>query len=119
MQNFHGQMHLLKNEVERFTQGKFRVIILADGKDRVQKVHEVLEDYEIVSKIGASAEDLKNSGIFIVEGDLDAGFELPLTTNCCYYGSELFKQKHKKKTRAQKITNAERIKSYSEIKAWR
>ncbi len=117
MQNFHGQMHLLKNEVDRFTQGKFRVIIFADGKDRVQKVHEVLEDYEIVSKIGAEAEDLKNSGIFILDGDLDTGFELPLQRIAVITDSELFKQKQKKKSRAQKITNAERIKSYSEIKA--
>ena len=40
MQNFHGQMHLLKNEIERFTQGKFRLFILADGKDRIQKIHD-------------------------------------------------------------------------------
>ncbi|MFJ7974058.1 transcription-repair coupling factor [Psychrobacillus sp. NPDC096389] len=116
MQNFHGQMHLLKNEVERFIQGKFRVVILADGKDRVQKIHTVLEDYEIVSKIGASPEDLQKTGLFIVEGDLEAGFELPLQRIAIITDAELFKQKHKKKTRAQKVSNAERIKSYSEIK---
>lgn len=116
MQNFHGQMHLLKNEVERFIQGKFRVVILADGKDRVQKIHTVLEDYEIVSKIGASPEDLQKAGLFIVEGDLEAGFELPLQRIAIITDAELFKQKHKKKTRAQKVSNAERIKSYSEIK---
>lgn len=116
MQNFHGQMHLLKNEVERFIQGKFRVIILADGKDRVQKIHTVLEDYEIVSKIGATTGDLQKPGLFIVEGDLDAGFELPLQRIAIITDAELFKQKHKKKTRTQKVSNAERIKSYSEIK---
>ncbi|WP_298469556.1 transcription-repair coupling factor [uncultured Psychrobacillus sp.] len=116
MQNFHGQMHLLKNETERFAQGKFRVIILADGKDRVQKVHTVLEDYEIVSQIGTSTNDLNNPGIFIVEGDLEAGFELPLQRIAVITDSELFKQKSKKKSRTQKVTNAERIKSYSEIK---
>ncbi|WP_391118843.1 transcription-repair coupling factor [Psychrobacillus sp. L3] len=116
MQNFHGQMHLLKNELERFTNGKFRVVILADGKDRVQKIHTVLEDYEIVSKIGASGEDLQKSGIYIVDGDLEAGFELPLQRIAVITDAELFKQKHKKKARAQKVSNAERIKSYSEIK---
>ncbi|QFF97395.1 transcription-repair coupling factor [Psychrobacillus glaciei] len=116
MQNFHGQMHLLKNELERFTNGKFRVVILADGKDRAQKIHTVLEDYEIVSKIGASGEDLQKSGIFIVDGDLEAGFELPLQRIAVITDAELFKQKHKKKARAQKVSNAERIKSYSEIK---
>ncbi len=116
MQNFHGQMHLLKNETERFMQGKFRVVILADSSERVQKVHEVLEDYEIVSQIGANSSDLTRPGIFIIEGDLEAGFELPLQKIAVITDSELFKQKHKKKARAQKVTNAERIKSYSEIK---
>ncbi|MFJ7828464.1 transcription-repair coupling factor [Psychrobacillus sp. NPDC096623] len=116
MQNFHGQMHLLKNEIERFTQGKFRLFILADGKDRVQKIHTVLEDYEISTQIGASEEDMKSPGVYIIEGDLEAGFELPLQRIAVINDSELFKQKHKKKARAQKVTNAERIKSYSEIK---
>lgn len=116
MQNFHGQMHLLKNEMERFTQGKFRLFILADGKERIQKIHAVLEDYEITSQIGATEGDMKSPGIFIVEGDLEAGFELPLQRIAVITDSELFKQKHKKKARAQKVTNAERIKSYSEIK---
>ena len=116
MQNFHGQMHLLKNEIERFTQGKFRLFILADGKERIQKIHAVLEDYEISSRIGASEEDMITPGVFIVEGDLDAGFELPLQRVAVITDSELFKQKHKKKARTQKVTNAERIKSYSEIK---
>ena len=65
MQNFHGQMHLLKNEIERFTQGKFRLFILADGKDRVQKIHAVLEDYEISSRIGASERRYDNHLVFL------------------------------------------------------
>ena len=63
MQNFHGQMHLLKNEVERFIQGKFRVIYTSRWKRRVQKIHTVLEDYEIISQIGASTKD-EIPGIF-------------------------------------------------------
>ena len=61
-------------------------------------------------------EDLQKPGIFIVEGDLDAGFELPLQRIAVITDAELFKQKHKKKARTQKVSNAERIKSYSEIK---
>ena len=61
-------------------------------------------------------EDLQKSGSYIVDGDLEAGFELPLQRIAVITDAELFKQKHKKKARAQKVSNAERIKSYSEIK---
>ena len=54
--------------------------------------------------------------ISIIEGDLSAGFELPFQRIAVITDAELFKGKPKRKARPQKMTNAERIKSYSEIK---
>ena len=42
MQQFHGQMNLLKNEIERWQQGHFNVFIIADGDERMQKVQSIL-----------------------------------------------------------------------------
>ena len=42
MQQFHGQMNLLKNEIERWQQGHFNVFIIADGNERMQKVQSIL-----------------------------------------------------------------------------
>jgi transcription-repair coupling factor (superfamily II helicase) len=116
MQHFHGQMNVLKNEMERWVAGKFYVFILAEGKERKQKVQDVLEDYEIDARIIDESAIPNKPGIYIVEGELTNGFELPLQRLAVLTDEELFKQRPKKKTRPQKMTNAERIKSYSEIK---
>ena len=47
MQQFHGQMNLLKNEIDRWQQGHFNVFIIADGNERMQKVKSILQDYEM------------------------------------------------------------------------
>ena len=54
--------------------------------------------------------------VIVIDGDLSAGFELPFQRIAVITDSELFKGKPKRKARPQKMTNAERIKSYSEIK---
>ncbi len=116
MQHFHGQMNLLKNEMERFVAGKFFVFILAEGKERQKKVKDVLEDYDMTSHVLVDQSIPEQPGIYIVEGEISSGFELPLQRLAVLTDNELFKQRPKKKTRPQKMTNAERIKSYSEIK---
>ena len=59
---------------------------------------------------------IEAGGILVIDGDLSAGFELPFQQIAVITDSELFKGKPKRKARPQKMTNAERIKSYSEIK---
>lgn len=116
MQSFHGQMHLLKAEMERWTLGKFQIFIVAQGDDRLEKVRAVLADYDMEAEIALPSTELQGGKIYLVDGELSTGFEMPLQRLTVITDSELFKQQPKKKTRAQKLTNAERIKSYSEIK---
>ncbi|WP_318617482.1 transcription-repair coupling factor [Sporosarcina sp. YIM B06819] len=114
MQQFHGQMNLLKNEMERWQQGHFNVFIVVDGAERMQKVQSILQDYDMASTLAGKT---SNAGaVLVVDGDLSAGFELPFQQIAVITDSELFKGKPKRKARPQKMTNAERIKSYSEIK---
>ncbi|WP_146550912.1 MULTISPECIES: transcription-repair coupling factor [Rummeliibacillus] len=113
MQHFHGQMPLLKNEVERWQFGKFTVLFVTEDEERLATIQTTLEDYDIHIQIG----EPRAEGIFAVTGKLTAGFELPLQRLAIVTEEELFKQKTKKKrSRSQKMTNAERIKSYTEIK---
>src|SRR5699024_1139586 len=49
-------------------------------------------------------------------GNISSGFELPMHKVAVITENELFKQKQPKKKRKQKISNAERIKSYQELK---
>lgn len=112
MQQFHGQIALLQNEVERWRQEKYTVLFVAEGEERLNKIQGMLEDYNIPSVIGIP----KDAGIYLVDGVLSAGFELPLQRIAVVTDDELFKQQAKRKTRPQKMSNAERIKSYTEIK---
>lgn len=114
MQQFHGQMNLLKSEIERWQQGRFNLFIVVDGSERMKKVKEILQDYEVEAVLSGGPTD---SGVVsIIDGDLSAGFELPFQRIAVVTDSELFHGKPKRKSRPQKMTNAERIKSYSEIK---
>ncbi|MDN4608853.1 transcription-repair coupling factor [Sporosarcina highlanderae] len=114
MQEFHGQMNLLKNEMERWQQGKFNVFIVVDGEERMKKVQTILRDYEMSATLNGKPS--KSGTVSIIDGDLSAGFEMPFQRLTVITDAELFKGKPKRKARPQKMTNAERIKSYSEIK---
>lgn len=114
MQQFQGQMSLLKNEMDRWLNNDCSVMIIANGKERMNDVQVILQDYDMESTITDRASDV--GGLFIVDGDLSAGFELPFQKLVVITDAELFKGKVKRKSRPQKMSNAERIKSYSEIK---
>ncbi len=114
MQEFHGQMPLLKTELARWREGNFNIFLVVDGAERMEKVQSILSDYKIEATLSGQPSD--TGGVFIIDGDLSAGFELPLDRMVVLTDAELFKGKPKRKSRPQKMSNAERIKSYSEIK---
>ncbi|MFT4415985.1 transcription-repair coupling factor [Fredinandcohnia humi] len=115
MQNFHGQMHVLKAELERWAKGSYSVIFLGSNEERVKKLHQVLSDYEIDAITVQGDGDILPGKVQILQGDLQSGFELPLQKLAVITEEELFKKKMQKTKRKQKLSNAERIKSYSEL----
>ncbi len=116
MQNFHGQMDLLKGELERWKKSQFAVVFLGENDERVNKLANVLEDYDIEAEIIKSDSNISTVRPQIMKGDLNSGFELPLQHLVVITEEELFKKKAKKSKRRQKLSNAERIKNYSELK---
>ncbi|MCR2823383.1 transcription-repair coupling factor [Lederbergia panacisoli] len=115
MQNFHGQMHVLKGEVDRWQKNRYSVIFLAPNAERAKKIQSVLYDYEIEASIVKNG-DYPGSGIQIIQGALNTGFELPGAKMVVITEEEIFNKKTRKSKRRQKLSNAERIKSYSELK---
>ncbi|MCC9023949.1 transcription-repair coupling factor [Bacillus nakamurai] len=115
MQNFHGQMNVLAGEMERFKKSNFTVVFLGANKDRTDRLASVLADYEIEAAKTDSTKALVQGQVYVMEGELQSGFELPLMKLAVITEEELFKNRIKKKPRKQKLTNAERIKSYSEL----
>jgi transcription-repair coupling factor (superfamily II helicase) len=104
MQNFHGQMNLLKAEMERWKKNGSKVLLLANGEERAERVKRVLHDYQI---------DVPT----ILNGNLQSGFELPSIHLVVITEGEIFTQKQRKARKVdKKLENAERIKSYQELK---
>ncbi|MGE8207413.1 transcription-repair coupling factor [Heyndrickxia sp. NPDC080065] len=116
MQNFHGQMHVLKAEVDRWKKGRYTVVFLGSDKNRVKKLHSVLEDYEIEAAIVEDKGRVIPNILQVMEGSLNTGFELSMMKLAVITEEELFNKSVKKTTRRQKLSNAEKIKSYSELK---
>ncbi|WP_341321985.1 transcription-repair coupling factor [Solibacillus sp. FSL H8-0523] len=112
MQQFHGQIALLQNEIARWQAEKFVVLFTADSEERMKAIQNLMDDYHIQATIGYA----DAPGIYIVNAALSTGFELPQQRLAVVTDDELFKQQAKKKSRPQQMTNAERIKSYTEIK---
>lgn len=116
MQNFHGQMHLLKSEVDRWKKGNYAILFLGPDEERVKKLERVLADYEIEATRISGSQQLIPGKVQIMEGNLHTGFELTIRKIAIITEEEIFNKRVKKTNRRQKLSNAERIKSYSELK---
>ncbi|MGG1680139.1 transcription-repair coupling factor [Neobacillus sp. NRS-1170] len=116
MQNFHGQMHVLKAEIERWKKGNYSILFLGPDEERVKKLERVLEDYEIDASIIKGDQQLLPGKVQIMKGNLQSGFELSIQKIAVITEEELFNKRVKKSASRQKLSNAERIKSYSELR---
>lgn len=114
MQEFHGQMHLFKNELQRWEKGGFSVLILAPSAKRADKIHSILSDYQIEAVVSKKLE-LPVAKPTIITGNITSGIELPMHKLVVITENELFKKQAKRSRKPQKISNAERIKSYQEL----
>ncbi|MCJ8015075.1 transcription-repair coupling factor [Paenibacillus sp. KQZ6P-2] len=104
MQDFHGQMNVLKSEMERWHKSGVKVIMLASGEERLDRMRRVLQDYNIDEPT-------------MLQGNLQTGFEMPSIHLAVITEGEMFSQKQRKIRKLGKnIDNAERIKSYTELK---
>ncbi|WP_138496102.1 transcription-repair coupling factor [Paenibacillus pinistramenti] len=104
MQDFHGQMNVLKSETERWKKSGAEIIMLASSSERKDRMIRVLEDYGIEEPA-------------ILQGNLQTGFELPAAHLVVITEGEMFSQKQRKVRKGgRSMDNAERIKSYTELK---
>lgn len=115
MQQFFGQMPLLKTEMDRWQKQDQTVVVFVPTKERSQKVEELFRDFDI-SSVTVSANKLIEGKIQIVEGSLQSGFELPVEKIVAITEKEIFHTTTKKRARRQTVSNAERLKSYSDLK---
>ncbi|HBI03130.1 MAG TPA: transcription-repair coupling factor [Paenibacillaceae bacterium] len=118
MQNFHGQMNVLKTELERWKRGSSTVLICAADEERARRMERVLDDYGMEADVILNNEEIRKTyqRPIITLGNLQNGFELPLMHLVVLTENEVFTSKQRKVNRVrQNISNAERIKSYTEL----
>ncbi|MBF0780138.1 MULTISPECIES: transcription-repair coupling factor [unclassified Granulicatella] len=116
MPQFFSQMPLVKTEMERWHKQKMTVVACVANQQRVQKVSQTFTDFEI-DNVTTDLQHLKLGEINIVEGIIHNGFELPHEKLVFLNERELFNKVTKTLSRRQNLTNAERLKSYSELSA--
>ncbi|MGC6768075.1 transcription-repair coupling factor [Enterococcus sp. LJL51] len=115
MQQFFGQMPLLKAEMDRWQKQEQTVLVFVPTKERAQKVESLFRDFDI-SSTAVGGDQLLDGRIQLVLGELQSGFELPSEKLVVITEKEIFHTVTKKRARRQTISNAERLKSYSDLK---
>ncbi|MGN1280241.1 MAG: transcription-repair coupling factor [Limosilactobacillus sp.] len=115
MQRFFGQMPLLKTELQRWIDQGQTVVLMANSKVRREQIDRTLHDFGIAAT-ETSAADLHVNTVQLVAANLNNGFEMPAGGLVVITEGEMFKQVTKRRHRPQKLANAERLKSYTDLK---
>jgi len=117
MQNFHGQMNVLKNECIRWQKGHYTVVFLVDDTERAKKVVNIFKDYDIDTDYVDPNTQPTYGALNVTVGTIGGGFELSQQKLAVITDKEVFANKvHKITRRPKKMSNAERLKSYNELK---
>lgn len=89
MQQFFGQLPLLKTEMERWQKQKYTVLILANNQDRINEVQRILADFEIKVTI-VKPNEIKPQLVQVFPGQLQSGFELTTQRLAVLTENEIF-----------------------------
>lgn len=115
MQQFFGQMPILKAEMQRWQKQGQTVVLMANSQERMDKVSATLEDFGM-DVTETKIDELKPGIIQIAAANLQNGFEWPAANLVVITEGEMFRQVKKKRVVRQSLANAERIKNYSDLK---
>lgn len=111
---FFGQMPLVKTEMERWLRQGMTIFTIVADKERAEKVYQTFADFDIASVIKGQDPIIANH-VNILVGGMANGFEMPLEKVVFLTEKELFNKAKKRQPSRQKMTNAERLKSYTEL----
>ncbi len=114
MQQFFSQMPLLKSEVERWQKQNYTVMLVISNEKRIHAINDTLVDFGIKATL-TTADKVIEDQTQILNASLSSGFEMPDERIAIITEKELF-NKQPKKRRHETLANAERLKSYNELK---
>lgn len=115
MQQFHGQMHVLKTEWDRWVKSKYRVLFLASTEERAARLERVLADYGMEVSRTRDESPLVPGRPTIRVASLAGGFEMGGARLAVVTEGEVFTQKRRRIRRTAKLDHAEKIKDYQEL----
>ncbi|QIL49912.1 transcription-repair coupling factor [Weissella coleopterorum] len=114
-QQFYNQMPMVQAEVTRWQRQNYTIIFLTNTAERQAKLEQTLTDFKVgVNTVAPDQLVLNRTQLTTLP--LHEGFEIPLLKLVVLTEKELFKTITKKAPRRQTLSNAERIKSYNELK---
>ena len=115
VQQFFSQMPLLQTEARRWNKQNQTVVLMIQDAERLTKISQTLDDFEIPN-IMTQPENLQRGILQIVRGSLQSGFEVPSAKLVVLTETELFAKATKKRAKRLTMENAERLKSYADLK---
>ncbi|MFD2727909.1 transcription-repair coupling factor [Enterococcus camelliae] len=115
MQQFFGQMGLLKAEVDRWEKQAQTVVFIVQSEEQMKKLEQEFRDHDIYA-VQTRSNRLFLGRSQIIQGSLQAGFEMPHDQVVVITEREIFQKVAKRRARRQTVSNAERLKSYNELK---
>ena len=115
VQQFFSQMPLLQTEARRWNKQNQTVVLMIQDEERLTKISQTLDDFEIPN-IMTQPENLQRGILQIVRGSLQSGFEVPSAKLVVLTETELFAKATKKRAKRLTMENAERLKSYTDLK---
>lgn len=117
VQQFYGQYDIMRSEFQRYIKNDYTVVVLAETEVKKERIQSMLNEMHIPTFVDTLSDNHQTGSAIITEGSLSEGFELPYMQLVVVTERELFKSKQKKKPKQQKtLTNAEKIKSYQDLK---
>ncbi|HEM4413400.1 TPA: transcription-repair coupling factor [Streptococcus suis] len=114
MQEFFHQIPMLKDELTRYAKSNNTVVIQASSDVSLQTLQKTLQEYDIHLPVHV-ADKLVEGQQQVTIGQLASGFHLMDEKLVFITEKEIFNKKIKRKVRRTNISNAERIKDYSEL----
>ena len=115
MQRFFGQMQLLKNELQRWQAQGETIVLLAQSQERRQQMAKTMAEFG-VQAVETQPDSLLEHQTQLTAMTLANGFEYPQANLVVITENEMFAQVKQRKIRPQKLANAERLKSYTDLK---
>ncbi|MTB63405.1 transcription-repair coupling factor [Streptococcus sp. zg-86] len=114
MQEFFNQIPLLQDELRHYAKSSHTVILQTESYSSLQRLQKTLQEYEIeLPFVEPNAIKIGQQQITI--GQLSTGFHFLDEKIALITEHEIFHKKIKRKARRNTISNAERLKDYSEL----